>query len=176
MKKCFQVLFNKPLDFEDEVIYGFRVPCDERALHLMNYCIEELIGKWCFQKRHNGKLEGKTKWIDMSGRVYRSGDATRRYSYAAALNTNTYFRIDEYFVEDTYDLSDATISNATDYFSLRCEMENQDYQTGYNGWLQVYQKLVSRHQRQLSATISGGITKLDYDDQEDMVWMSKILK
>jgi hypothetical protein len=55
-------------------------------------------------------------------------------------------------------------------------MENQDYQTGYNGWLQVYQKLVSRHQRQLSATISGGITKLDYDDQEDMVWMSKILK
>ena len=61
MKKCFQVLFNRPLQFEDEVIYGFRVPCDERALHLTNYCVEEVIGKWCFQAKHCGKIVDKIK-------------------------------------------------------------------------------------------------------------------
>ncbi len=172
MKKVYQVLFNKPLQFDDEVIYGFRVPSDDRALYLMNYCIEEVIGKWCFQKQ-GGKIEDKTKWIDMSGRVYRSGAATRLYSYTAALNTNTYYRIDEYWVDDDYDLENAKISEQ-DYFNLRCEMEGQDYRTGYNGWLQVYQKVFSRYQRQLCAA-NQGLVKLDYDGQEDAVWMSQIL-
>ena len=175
MKKCFQVLFNRPLQFEDEVIYGFRVPCDERALRLANYCVEEVIGKWCFLTKHGGKIQDKTKWVDMSGRVSRSGMATRLYSYTAALNTNTYFRVDEYWVNDNYDLTDAKITNATDYFNLRCEMEGQDYRTGYNGWLQTYQKVFSRYQRQLCVA-DNGIVKLDFDDQEDQIEMSKILE
>ena len=174
MKKVLQVLFNKPLQFDDEVIYGFRVPCDERALRLANYCVEEVIGKWCFQAKHGGKIVDKTKLVDMSGRVYRSGAATRLYSYTAALNTNTYYRIDEYWVEDDYDLTDAKIT-VQDYFKLRCEMEGQDYRTGYNGWLQTYQKVYSRYQRQLCVS-DNGIIKLDLDEQEDVVWKSKKLK
>lgn len=164
MKKCFQVLFNRPLQFEDEVIYGFRVPCDERALRLANYCVEEVIGKWCFLTKHGGKIQDKTKWVDMSGRVYRSGAATRLYSYTAALNTNTYYRIDEYWVDDDYNLEDAKITEQ-DWFNLRCEMEGQDYRTGYNGWLQSYQKVFSRYQRQLCAS-DNGIAKLDFVDLE----------
>ena len=164
MKKCFQVLFNRPLQFEDEVIYGFRVPCDERALRLANYCVEEVIGKWCFISRHGGKIVDKTKWVDMSGRVYHSGAATRLYSYTAALNTNTYFRVDEYWVDDDYNFEDANITEQ-DWFNLRCEMEGQDYRTGYNGWLQSFQKVFSRYQRQLCAS-DHGITKLDFVDLE----------
>ena len=174
MKKCFQVLFNRPLDFDDEVIYGFRVPCDDRALYLTNYCVEEVIGTWCFQQKHGGKIVDKTQWVDMCGRVYRSGAATRLYSYATAINTNTYFRIDEYWVEDDYDLTDAKITEQ-DYFNLRCEMKGDDYRTGCNGWLQVYQKVFSRYQRQLCAA-NQGLVKLNYDDQEDAVWMSDISK
>ena len=173
MKKCFQVLFNRPLQFDDEVIYGFRIPCDERASHLMNYCVEEVIGKWCFQQRHSGKIEDKTKWVDMSGIVYRSGAATKLYSYTAALNTNTYFRVDEYWVDDDYDLENAKITEQ-DYFNLRCEMEGQDYRTGYNGWLQTYQMVFSRYQRQLCVA-DNGIAKLDFDEQEDAERMSKSL-
>ena len=173
MKKCFQVLFNRPLQFEDEVIYGFRVPCDERVLRLANYCVEEVIGKWCFLTKHGGKIQDKTKWVDMSGRVYRSGAATRLYSYTAALNTNTYYRIDEYWVDDDYNLEDAKITEQ-DWFNLRCEMEGQDYRTGCNGWLQSYQKVLSRYQRQLCVA-DNGIAKLDFDDQEDLMWMSKNL-
>ena len=171
-KKCFQVLFNRPLQFEDEVIYGFRVPCDERALHLTNYCVEEVIGKWCFLTKHGGKIEDKTKWIDMSGRVYRSGVATRLYSYTAALYTNTYYRIDEYWVDDDYDLDDAKITDPTDYFNLRCIMEDEDYKTGYNGWLQVYQKLLKKFHRLLDVDDKGQ-DKLDYDEQERANRMSK---
>ncbi|MBR0340106.1 MAG: hypothetical protein IIX40_07885 [Alistipes sp.] len=173
MKKCFQVLFNRPLQFEDEVIYGFRVPCDERALRLANYCVEEVIGKWCFISRHGGKIVDKTKWVDMSGRVYHSGAATRLYSYTASLNTNTYFRVDEYWVDDDYNFEDANITEQ-DWFNLRCEMEGQDYRTGYNGWLQSYQKVFSRYQRQLCVA-DNGITKLDFDVQEGLMWMSKNL-
>lgn len=157
-------MFNRPLQFEDEVIYGFRVPCDERALRLANYCVEEVIGKWCFLTKHGGKIQDKTKWVDMSGRVYRSGAATRLYSYTAALNTNTYYRIDEYWVDDDYNLEDAKITEQ-DWFNLRCEMEGQDYRTGYNGWLQSYQKVFSRYQRQLCAS-DNGIAKLDFVDLE----------
>ena len=174
MKKCFQVLFNRPLDFDDEVIYGFRVPCDDRALYLTNYCVEEVIGKWCFQTKHGGNIEDKTKWVDISGRVYRSGAATRLYSYTAALNTHTYFRIDEYWVEDNYDLTDAKITEQ-DYFNLLCEMQDQDFKTGCNGFLQVYQKIFSRYQRQL-CIVDNGIKKLDYNEQMDVVRKSKKLK
>ena len=174
MKKCFQVLFNRPLQFDDEVIYGFRVPDDERALRLANYCVEEVIGKWCFLTKHGGEIVDKYKWVDMSGRVYRSGAATRLYSYTAALNSNTYFRVDEYWVDDDYDLTDAKITDVADYFNLRCEMEGQDYRTGYNRWLQSYQKVFSKYQRQLCVA-DDGIAKLDFDEQEDAVWMSKNL-
>ena len=54
-------------------------------------------------------------------------------------------------------------------------MENQDYQREYNGWLQIYKKLSLRFQRLLRIA-NNGLSKLDYDEQEDMVWMSKILK
>ena len=174
MKSCFQVLFSRPLKYEDGVIYGFRVPCDERALRLANYCVEEVIGKWCFISRHGGKIVDKTKWVDMSGRVYHSGAATRLYSYTASLNTNTYFRVDEYWVDDDYNFEDANITEQ-DWFNLRCEMEGQDYRTGYNGWLQSYQKVFSRYQRQLCAS-DNGIIKLNYDEQENTIWMSKILE
>ena len=40
MKKCFQVLFNRPLQSEDGVLYGVRVPYDEiRAKYLMDYAL-----------------------------------------------------------------------------------------------------------------------------------------
>lgn len=51
---------------------------------------------------------------------------------SAAINTNTYFRIDEYWIEDDYDLTDAKITEQ-DYFNLRCEMEGDDYRTGGRG-------------------------------------------
>ena len=55
--KIFQVLFNKPLQFNDKVIYGFRIPYDkDKAKHLMEYAVEWLIGKWCFEQRHGGKV------------------------------------------------------------------------------------------------------------------------
>lgn len=172
MKRCFQVLFNHPLDFEDGVIYGYRVPCDDKAKYIMDYAVEELIGKWCFQQRHNGKFEDEKKWIDRSGRVFYSGEATELYSYIAALATHTYFRIDEYWVEDDYDLWDAMITDPLDYFNARCEMEDEDYKTGYNGWLQIYQKLFKRFQRLLDVA-NKGLNKLDYDEQEKANRMSK---
>jgi hypothetical protein len=46
MKKSFQVLFSRPLQFEDGVLYGVRVPYDkDKAKHLMEYSVEWLIGK-----------------------------------------------------------------------------------------------------------------------------------
>lgn len=168
MKKCYQVLFNKPLEFEDGVIYGFRVSCNTNTKYIVEYAVEELIGKWCFQQKHGGKLIDKEKLIDRNGRVY-SSEALELYSYVAALNTHTYFRIDEYWVDDDYDLEDAYITEATDYFNLRCQMEDQDYKTGYNGWLQVYQKLFSRYQRRHYVTdiANNGLDQLDYDEQEN---------
>ena len=166
MKKCFQVLFNRPLDFEDEVIYGFRVPCDGRAKLIVDYAVEELIGKWCFQQKHGGKLEDKEKWIDTNGKIYYSGEVIELYSYTAALNTHTYFRIDEYWVDDDYDLWDAKITDIQEYFHLRCLMEDQDYKTGYNGWLQVYQKLLSRYHTLTQLAPSHNEMQLDYDEQE----------
>lgn len=174
MKKCFQVLFNKPLEFEDGVIYGFRIPCDELAKYIVDFAVEEVIAKWCFLNRHNGMIdeETKSKWIDKNGKIYYSGKAIELYSYAAALNTRTYFRVDEYWVEDDYDLRDAMITAPLDYFNARCEMEDEDYKTGYNGWLQIYQKLLKRFQRLLDVA-NEGLDKLDYDLQEKANRMSK---
>ena len=170
MKKCFQVLFNKPLEFEDGVIYGFRIPCNELAKYIVDFAVEEIIGKWCFLNRHSGMIDEltKSKWIDSNGRIYYSGDATELYSYIAALATYTYFRIDEYWVEDDYDLRGAYITDIEEYFYLRCLMEDQDYKSGYNGWLQVYQKLFSRCQRLrcVADLANSDMDKLDYDEQE----------
>ena len=170
MKKCYQVLFNKPLEFEDGVIYGFRIPCDDLAKYIVDFAVEEVIAKWCFLNRHNGMIdeENKSKWIDRNGQIYYSGVATELYSYIAALATHTYFRIDEYWIDDDYDLRDANITDIKEYFDLLCVMQDQDFKTGYNGWLQVYQKVFSRYQRLLGllGVADVGHDILDYDEQE----------
>jgi hypothetical protein len=178
MKKCFQVLFNRPLQYEDEVLYGVCVPYDkDKAKHLMEYAVEWLIAQWCFTQKHGGKIEDKTKWIDRDGNIYSSWASRQLYAYTAALATQTYFRIDEWWVDDECDLdNDVEITDQNEYFNTRCLLEEQDYKTGYNGFLQVYQKLVARYHTltQISSAHTD-MDKLDYDDQEDAVWMSKIL-
>ena len=177
MKKSFQVLFNRPLQYEDEVIFGVRVPYDkDKAKHLTEYAVEWLIAQWCFMQKHGGKIEDKTKWIDRDGNIYSSWASRQLYAYTAALATQTYFRIDEWWVDDECDLdNDVEITDQTEYFNTRCILEEQDYKTGYNGWLQIYQKLVARYHTltQISSAHTD-MDKLDYDDQEDAVWMSKI--
>lgn len=178
MKKSFQVLFSRPLQYEDEVLYGVRVPYDkDKAKHLMEYAVEWLIAQWCFTQKHGGKIEDKTKWIDRDGNIYSSWASRQLYAYTAALATQTYFRIDEWWVDDECDLdNDVEITDQNEYFNTRCLLEEQDYKTGYNGWLQIYQKLVARYHTltQISSAHTD-MDKLDYDDQEDAVWMSKIL-
>ena len=169
MKKCFQVLFNSPLQLEDGVLYGVRVPYDElRAKYLIDYAVEVLIGQSCFTQNHGGEIKDKTKWIDTNGSIYYSGVSTRLYSYTAALDTKTVFRIDEWGVDDNCDLeNEVEITDQAEYFHTRCKQEEHDYKTGYNGWLQVYQKLVARYQTQLSLAHLG-MFKLDYEEQERM--------
>ena len=177
MKKCFQVLFNRPLQYEDEVLYGVRVPYDkDKAKHLMEYAVEWLIAQWCFTQKHSGKIEDKTKWIDRDGNIYSSWASKQLYAYTAALATQTYFRIDEWWVDDECDLdNDVEITDQNEYFNTRCLLEEQDYKTGYNGFLQIYQKLVARyHTLTQISSVHTDMDKLDYDDQEDAVWMSKI--
>lgn len=179
MKKCMQVLFNRPLKFENGVLYGVRVPYDkDKAKHLMKYAVEWLIGKWCFEQRHGGKVESINRWIDASGDIYSSWVSTRLYSYTAALATQTYFRIDEWWVDDDYDIeNEVEITDPTEYFDTRCLLEEQDYKTGYNGWLQIYQKLVSRYQTLTQlGHIHTGMFKLEYEEQEDVVWLSESLE
>ena len=179
MKKSFQVLFNRPLQYEDGVLYGVRVACDkDKAKRLMDYAVEWLIGRWCFEQRHGGKVENINRWIDASGDIYSSWVSTRLYSYTAALATQTYFRIDEWEADDNCDLeNEVEITDPTEYFNTRCLLEEQDYKTGCNGWLQVYQKLVSKyHTLTQLGHIHNGMFKLDYDEQEDTMKMSKILE
>ena len=177
--KIFQVLFNRPLQYEDGVLYGVRVACDkDKAKRLMDYAVEWLISRWCFEQRHGGKVENINRWIDASGDIYSSWVSTRLYSYTAALATQTYFRIDEWEVDDNCDLeNEVEITDPTEYFNTRCLLEEQDYKTGCNGWLQVYQKLVSKyHTLTQLGHIHNGMFKLDYDEQEDTMKMSKILE
>ena len=177
MKKCFQVLFNRSLQYEDEVLYGVRVPYDkDKAKRLMDYAVE-LIGQWCFTQKHGGKItEDFAKWIDANGNIYGARASRQLYAYTAALATQTYFRINEWWVDDDCDLeNDVKITDQNEYFNTRCLLEEQDYKTGYNGWLQIYQKLVARyHTLTQISSANTDMDKLDYDDQEDAVWMSKI--
>ena len=166
--KIFQVLFNRPLQYEDGVIYGVRVACDDvKAKRLLDYAVE-LIGQWCFTQKHGGKItEDFTEWVDANGDIYRSGLSTRLYSYTAALSTQTYFRIDEWRIDDDRDLlNEVEITDPNEYFNTRCVLEEDDYKTGYNGWLQVYQKLVSRYQTLTQICSTHTDMLLDYDEQE----------
>ena len=161
-------MFNRPLQYEDRVIYGVRVACDEgKAKRLLDYAVE-IIGQWCFTQKHGGKIAGDfTEWVDANGDIYRSGLSTRLYSYTAALAARTFVRIDEWRVDDDRDLlNEVEITDPNEYFNTRCVLEEDDYKTGYNGWLQVYQKLLSRYQTltQISSTHTDML--LDYDEQE----------
>ena len=166
--KIFQVLFNRPLQYEDKVIYGVRVACDEgKAKRLMDYAVE-IIGQWCFTQKHGGKItEDFTKWVDANGNIYEPRSSRQLYAYTAALATQTYFRIDEWMVDDNCDIeNEVEITDATEYFNTRCVLEEDDYKTGYNGWLQVYQKLLSRYNRLTLLGQTNNEMLLDYDEQE----------
>ena len=168
MKKSLQVLFNRPLQFEDGVIYGVRVACDkDKAKRLLDYAVE-LIGQWCFTQKHGGKItEDFTKWVDANGDIYSSRSSRKLYAYTAALATQTHFRIDEWMVDDICDIeNEVEITNPTEYFNTRCVLEEDDYKTGYNGWLQVYQKLLSRYQTLTQICSTHSDMLLDYDEQE----------
>ena len=168
MKRVYQILFNRPLQYEDKVIYGVRVACDEgKAKRLMDYAVD-IIGQWCFTQKHGGKItEDFTEWVDANGDIYRSGLSTRLYSYTAALSTQTYFRIDEWRVDDgRVLLNEVEITDPNEYFNTRCILEEDDYKTGYNGWLQVYQKLLSRYNRLTLLGQTNNEMLLDYDEQE----------
>ena len=70
-------------------------------------------------------------------------------------------------VDDNCDIeNEVDITDPTEYFNTRCLLEEDDYKTGYNGWLQVYQRLLSRYQTltQICSTHTGML--LDYDEQE----------
>ena len=167
MKKCFQVLFNRPLQFEDKVIYGVRVACDEgKAKRLMDYAVE-IIGQWCFTKKHGGKIEDFNKWVDANGNIYEPRSSRQLYAYTAALATQTYFRIDEWMVDDNCDIeNEVDITDPTEYFHTLCVLQEDDFKTGYNGFLQVYQRLLSRYRTLTQLAPSHNEMQLDYDEQE----------
>ena len=168
MKRVYQILFNRPLQYEDRVIYGVRVACDEgKAKRLMDYAVE-IIGQWCFTQKHGGEItEDFNKWVDREGNIYEPRSSRKLYAYTAALATQTYFRIDEWMVDDNCDIeNEVDITDPTEYFHTLCVLQEDDFKTGYNGFLQVYQKLLSRYNRltQISSTHTGML--LDYDEQE----------
>ena len=168
MKRVYQILFNRPLQYEDKVIYGVHVACDkDKAKRLMDYAVE-LIGQWCFTQKHGGKItEGFTKWVDANGNIYKSRSSRQLYAYTAALATQTYFRIDEWRVDDDRDLlNEVEITDPNEYFNTRCILEEDDYKTGYNGWLQVYQRLLSRYNRLTLLGQTNNEMQLDYGEQE----------
>ena len=168
MKRVYQILFNRPLQYEDKVIYGVRVPYDkDKAKHLMEYAVEWLIAKWCFTQKHGGKIEDFKKWIDRDGNIYGSWTDRQLYAYTAALATQTYVRIDEWWVDDDCELKDdVEITDQNEYFNTRCILEEDDYKTGYNGWLQVYQRLLSRYNRLTLLGQTNNEMQLDYGEQE----------
>ena len=133
----------------------------------MEYAVEWLIGQWCFRQKHGGKIENFAKWIDRDGNIYSSRSSRQLYAYTAALATQTYFRIDEWWVDDDCDLeNDVEMTDQTEYFNTRCLLEEQDYKTGYNGWLQVYQRLLSRYHTLTQISPAHNEMQLDYDKQE----------
>ena len=166
MKKSFQVLFNHPLQFDDGFLWGVRLPYDERSKYIIDYAVD-LIGQWCLTQNHGGKIEDISKWTDRNGNIYNLGVSTRLYSYTAALDTNTYFRIDKWWVDDNCDLENGVeITDNNEYFNALSLLMEQDFKTGYNGWLQVYQKMVSRYQTLTQIIPDHTGMLLDYDDQE----------
>ena len=168
MKRVYQILFNRPLQIEDKVIYGVRVACDkDKAKRLWDYAVE-IIGQWCFTQKHGGKItEDFTKWVDANGNIYGSRSSRKLYAYTAALATQTHFRIDEWMVDDICDIeNEMEITDPTEYFNTRCLLEDDDFKTGYNGWLQVYQKLLSRYNRLTLLGQTNNEMLLDYDEQE----------
>ena len=168
MKRVYQILFNHPLQYEDKVIYGVRVACDEgKAKRLMEYAVE-IIGQWCFTQKHGGEItEDFTKWVDANGNIYKSRSSRQLYTYTAALSTRTFVRIDEWRVDDDCNLeNEVEITDPNEYFNTRCILEEDDYKTGYNGWLQVYQKLLSRYNRLTQLGRTNNEMLLDYDEQE----------
>ena len=168
MKRSLQVLFNRPLQFEDKVIYGVRIPYDkDKAKHLMEYAVEWLIAKWCFTKKHGGKIEDFNKWVDREGNIYEPRSSRQLYAYTAALATQTYFRIDEWMVDDNCHIeNEVDITDPTEHFNTRCLLEEDDYKTGYNGWLQIYQRLLSRYNRLTLLGQPNNEMQLDYGEQE----------
>ena len=168
MKRVFQVLFSRPLQFEDGVIYGVRVACDEgKAKRLIDYAVE-IIGQWCLTQKHGGEItEDFTKWVDANGNIYKSRSSRQLYAYAAALATQTYLRIDEWWVDDDCDLeNDVKITDQNEYFNTRCLLEEDDFKTGFNGWLQVYQRLLSRYHTLTQISPAHNEMLLDYNEQE----------
>jgi hypothetical protein len=166
--KIYQVLFNRPLQYEDGVLYGVRVACDEvKAKRLMDYAVE-IIGQWCFIQKHGGKItEGFTKWVDANGNIYKSRSSRQLYAYTAALATQTYFRIDEWMVDDNCDIeNEVDITDPTEYFHTICVLQEDDFKTGYNGWLQIYQRLLSRYNRLTLLGQPNNEMQLDYGEQE----------
>ncbi len=168
MKRVYQILFNRPLQFEDKVIYGVRVPYDkDKAKHLTEYAVEWLIAKWCFTQKHGGKIEDFNKWIDRDGNIYGSCVSRQLYAYTAALATQTYFRIDEWMVDDNCDIeNEVDITDPTEYFHTLCVLQEDDFKTGYNGWLQIYQRLLSRYNRLTLLGQPNNEMQLDYGEQE----------
>ncbi len=166
MKRVYQILFNRPLQYEDKVIYGVRVPYDkDKAKHLTEYAVEWLIAKWCFTQKHGGKIEDFNKWIDRDGNIYGSCVSRQLYAYTAALATQTYVRIDEWRVDDDCELKDdVEITDQNEYFNTRCILEEDDYKTG--GWLQVYQRLLSRYNRLTLLGQTNNEMQLDYGEQD----------
>ena len=70
-------------------------------------------------------------------------------------------------VDDICDIeSEVEITDPTEYFNTRCVLEEDDYKTGYNGWLQVYQLLLSRYQTLTQISSNHTDMLLDYDEQE----------
>jgi hypothetical protein len=166
--KIFQILFNRPLQYEDGVLYGVRVACDkDKAKRLMDYAVE-LVGQWCFTQKHCGKItEDFTKWVDRDGNIYGSRSSRQLYAYTAALATQTYFRIDEWMVDDNCDIeNEVDITDPTEYFHTICVLQEDDFKTGYNGWLQIYQRLLSRYNRLTLLGQPNNEMQLDYGEQE----------
>ena len=58
------------------------------------------------------------------------------------------------------------ITDQNEYFNTRCILEEQDYKTGYNGWLQIYQRLLSRYNTLTLLCPTHNEMQLDYEEQE----------
>ena len=70
-------------------------------------------------------------------------------------------------VDDNCDIeNEVDITDPTEYFHTLCVLQEDDFKTGYNGFLQVYQKLLSRYNRLTLLGQTNNEMLLDYDEQE----------